>query len=742
MEELQTLQRLNVLGDAVFSGKILATNETNSTSYDTGSIVTSGGMGVSKDIFVNGVFNAKNMSLIDVSGTTLGSHYFTNNTIWNIENKVGSGSAKSLDISESGLYINQSTSATSATTGALKVVGGISTQDTLRARGSIGVEDTSGSSVIVTSSTPSGGDSSIKNGVILSGKSGFVHDTSGNLYIGANTKYFGTRTTASQGGFMEISNTSADPLFDFSVLASGTEEGAQATTTTTTTTTTTPVKAVTIFNSTTYSYTLTGAPNTFQNGLYVMSASTNKGTEVAYNGFNTQTSPFWESDNLRYVNGTGVYAGAVSTVIEDVGTIAGEWIQIQLPYQIVLTSYQFRSVLTGGTNNTHTPAIHYLVGSNDGTTWYPLDSYSGGTTGYLLQNIGVGAYFYFTKSITNTTQYSYYRIVANKTNGFSNVAMAQIDISGNYITTTVTVNTDIGNLPSSLSIYQNGIVKVQRNTESSSITSGALQVAGGLGIMKNVNVGGAIAVWDGLNSGTIRQSGTNLVISGTNIKLNGDVQIAGNVQFTGGNVTFNGASIATSSESTTDYKVLDDCLIHTHVYNASNPTTTKTMLTSSYSLKDYSASTSIALTQNVLYLYAVNLVKGQNVKGVFFWSNSTNTTVRTSLYGSDGVLKVSLNTNQTITGNTMKYLPLTNSTWTVDATGFYYVGILATSTSTSIFGTVSNIYVNLGLSPIVGKLTLSAHQITSQTTMPTSLSGITANALTQVAYAGVYTDGV
>lgn len=508
MEELQTLQSVNVLGDAVFSGKILATNETNSTSFDTGSIVTSGGMRVSKDIFINGNFNAKGISLLDISGTTLGSHYLTNGVQWNIENKTGSGSTKSMSISEDGVAVNQSTTSTSSTTGALKVAGGISTQDALWARGSIGTQDTSDSSVIMTSSTPFGADTAIKNGIIIDDKSGFVHDISGNLYIGANTKHFGTRTTTSQGGVMEISNISPNPLFDFSVLASG------------------------------------------------------------------------------------------------------------------------------------------ATGNADST--------------------------------------------------------------------------------SSFSIEQNGIVKVQRNTESSSITSGSLQVAGGVGVVKNMNVGGTITLRDGLNSGNIRQSGTNMVISATNINLNGDVEISGNVQFTGGTVDLNGETLSTvsSAESVTDYKVLDDCLMHTHAYNSANPSTTKTMLTSSYSLKDYSANTSIALTQNILYLCAVNLVEGQSVKGVFFWSNSTNTTVRTALYGSDGDLRVSLNTNQTITGNTMQYLPLTNSTWTVNATGFYYVGILPTSPSTSIFGTLSNSYVNFGLSPIGGRLTLSAQQMTSQTSMPSSLSGL------------------
>jgi len=525
MEEIQTLQQINILGDATLSGQINVINDTNSTSYTTGSIVTAGGIGIAKDVFVNGTLNATKMHLIDPSGTTLGRQYFSNGTIWNIENQVGTGLTKSVDISQTGVTINQTTSASSTTTGALTVAGGISTQDNVWAKGNIVATDASSSTIIMTPSTPFGAVSSIQNGVIINNSSGFVNDVSGNLLVGINTKHFGARNATNQGGVMKISTTGTN-LIDFSVLPSGS------------------------------------------------------------------------------------------------------------------------------------------TGSADPT--------------------------------------------------------------------------------SALTIDQNGIVKVQTSTQSTTTTSGALQVTGGIGIAKNMNVGGTIGVWDGANSGTISQSGTNLNIVATNINLTGNVSLSGNVQITG-NVTLSGTVSGGSTSSTTsilDYKVLDDCILHTHVYNMANPTTTKTMLTSSYPLKDYSNNSAIALTLNVLYFYAVRLIQGQTVKGVFFWSNSSNTTVRTGLYTPDGVLKVSLNTNQSITGNNMKYLPLTNATWTVDSTNIYYVGILASSASTTIYGTATNSYVNYGASATSGQLTLAASSIASQSSMPSTLSGLTPTALTQIGYVGVYKDGV
>ena len=459
MEEIQTLQQINILGDATLSGQINIINDTNSTSYTTGSIVTAGGIGIAKDAFINGTLNANKMNLIDASGTTLGSQYFSN-AIWNIENNVGTGVTKSVDISQTGVTINQTTSATSTTTGALTVAGGISTQDSVWAKGNIVATDAS-SSITITPITPVGADSSIKNGIIMnnsnSSSSGVVNDASGNLLVGINTAHFGTRTTSNQGGVVKISTTSSSPLFDFSVLPSGSTESMSA-----------------------------------------------------------------------------------------------------------------------------------------------------------------------------------------------------------------------------LTIDQNGIIKINATTESTTTTSGSLQISGGVGVVKNVNINGSISLWDGLNSGTISQSGTNLNITATNINLTGNVNLTGNIQING-NVTLNGEAVSSggsssnsssnsSSSSTLDYKVLDDCILHTHIYNMANPTTTKTMLTSSYPLKDYSPTSSLSLSQNVLYFYPVRLIQGQIIKGVFFWSNSTNTTVRTGLYSPDGTLKVSLDINQTITGNNMKYLPLTNSTWSVDST--------------------------------------------------------------------------
>ena len=71
---------------------------------------------------------------------------------------------------------------------------------------------------------------------------------------------------------------------------------------------------------------------------------------------------------VAYTIGTGAYAGSVSTTIQGIGAILGEWIQLSSSVPLVLSSY---TGSCGGTIATF-PKIYYLVGSNDGSTWFPI----------------------------------------------------------------------------------------------------------------------------------------------------------------------------------------------------------------------------------------------------------------------------------------------------------------------------------------------------------------------------------
>ena len=91
----------------------------------------------------------------------------------------------------------------------------------------------------------------------------------------------------------------------------------------------------------------------------------------ASNAFNNEISGAainrWATPTI-YTAATGAYAGSTSTTIQGVGAVLGEWIQLSSSVPLVLPSY---TVSCGG-NITTFPKIYYLVGSNDGSTWFPL----------------------------------------------------------------------------------------------------------------------------------------------------------------------------------------------------------------------------------------------------------------------------------------------------------------------------------------------------------------------------------
>jgi hypothetical protein len=76
----------------------------------------------------------------------------------------------------------------------------------------------------------------------------------------------------------------------------------------------------------------------------------------------------WASAGLTYNPSTGGYTGLLSTTINGVGAISGEWLQLQTSVPIVMYSYNFAS----GGNYSNVPKTYYIVGSNDTISWYPI----------------------------------------------------------------------------------------------------------------------------------------------------------------------------------------------------------------------------------------------------------------------------------------------------------------------------------------------------------------------------------
>jgi len=153
------------------------------------------------------------------------------------------------------------------------------------------------------------------------------------------------------------------------------------------------------------SYTYTGSSQ-YSTSEFVGALFNNSGV---YQQYTTATA--------SYSTVNGLYTGSVTTVVSGT-TYSGEWVQLQLPYAIYITSYYRLAAYLPSTRN---ETSHVFAGSNDGTTWTLLNSaseqqYTSSTT----INLNV------------TTAYSYYRLIALavNTNGSGFWSLAQLDLYG------------------------------------------------------------------------------------------------------------------------------------------------------------------------------------------------------------------------------------------------------------------------------------------------------------------------
>ena len=181
---------------------------------------------------------------------------------------------------------------------------------------------------------------------------------------------------------------------------------------------------------------------TTNDGTYTCSESSYENDSKAYRMFNGfQPYDYWSSSSTY--DAYGNYIGSVITnVITVVGGIPGEWVQIQLPYQLQITSYSLWPRLDNDWTQAY-PANFYLVGSNDGVTWYNIDNRVLTTANFgdsFVYTDNVGENFRFNPpnsgilsfSVTNIAFYSYIRLIINKVAGSDpyNIHFSEMNING------------------------------------------------------------------------------------------------------------------------------------------------------------------------------------------------------------------------------------------------------------------------------------------------------------------------
>ena len=159
--------------------------------------------------------------------------------------------------------------------------------------------------------------------------------------------------------------------------------------------------------------TTSNASVTYGQGKYVASASTEfSSSYVAWQAFDKRSQTaggstagyIWASASA-YTSTN--YTGSVTTVDVYGNSYSGEWLQVQVPVSVALTSFSITASSDAGPSQS--PSTFYILGSRDGLNWNLVNSQSGFSTWSNSE----------TKSFTvsATQAYNYYRIASPKLSG-------------------------------------------------------------------------------------------------------------------------------------------------------------------------------------------------------------------------------------------------------------------------------------------------------------------------------------
>ena len=207
----------------------------------------------------------------------------------------------------------------------------------------------------------------------------------------------------------------------------------------------------------------TGYTVTTALGTYTISASSS--TNPAWQVFDSSTSSYWLSTAAAgsySASSPYAYTAAVYSTSTATNTYGGEWLQLQAPVKMGLTSV---IVDCGPYNPAYGPGIYVILGNN-----------SSGNTGWTLLATQTGFSNPQTTAIVGSANYNYIRIVitnsqAGSVNATGYFAFTNVTLTGTYL------------LPSSgPAIYSAGTVGIGTTTPGST-----LQVQGNIYASANIS---------------------------------------------------------------------------------------------------------------------------------------------------------------------------------------------------------------------------------------------------------------
>lgn len=250
----------------------------------------------------------------------------------------------------------------------------------------------------------------------------------------------------------------------------------------------------------------------YQNGItWTASASSSYSGMQPYSAFNDSQTAVWDSAS-NYTYPTGVYTNVNSmTILGGIGTVYGEWLQLQSSVPLQLIGYSYAVA-----GPTQLPKTYYIVGSVDGTAWYPLQygSMTGNpaTTSYVRCNTVIAMNYTGTQSLKGdqvgsvtttaypaytTAAYKYFRIIGTSTwnggeMGFTEffpqfiapticptyTGLASLTWAQQGVTWTASASSTAGGFPAS-GAFNNNLAAGQTSWASAAIYNGSNGTYGG-----------------------------------------------------------------------------------------------------------------------------------------------------------------------------------------------------------------------------------------------------------------------
>jgi hypothetical protein len=467
-----TVVSLGTLTGLTSSGVVVVTNTASSTSVTTGALRVSGGVGIQGSLFLG--------TQLNVTGTTTFSGTVT------VPIPTATTHATTKAYVDGATYLTAGTGLTR--TGSIFSVDANQSQIT-----SLGTLTALNCSGIVTFTETSQSTSAATGAVRIHGGVGVQKD----LHVGANISASNLGALA----FKDVVDWGTDitdrPLDLTDQIA------------------TSPPEPMT---DNTTSLTLEG-DQSFLSGDYIASASSE--SIPAWNAFDANKSSVSSSWTSNYNYSSGSYTGNIST-IANTGTHLGEWLQLELPLSARVSDIEFHN----GSSD-WAPKDVTILGSTDGSIWMHLASMTFPSLSHQT----------LIEDIPSTSSSRFIRLVVHSTQSSTSSSPARVQYLRYHIKFTlgslatkdvVDWNTDVINRPTiqdprnagtgltldtnantlSVNAVQNqitavgtltgltssGVVSVTNSTASTSVTTGALRVTGGVGIQGSLFVGNQLNV--------------------------------------------------------------------------------------------------------------------------------------------------------------------------------------------------------------------------------------------------------